>query len=134
MIVRMDADTVIAALGLEPHPEGGHYLETFRDDACSAIYFLLRRGEQSAPHRVRDRAEIWTYHAGAPLRLECRSDATAAPQVVDLGTDLGAGQRPQAVVLPSAWQQARSLGDWTLAGCIVAPPFTFEAFELEHTS
>ena len=126
----MDADAVIAELGLEPHPEGGLYRETYRDEACSAIYFLLRRGEQSARHRVRDRAEIWTFHAGAPLRLEVDHASPAAPEVVELGSDVGAGQRPQAVVPAGAWQSARSLGDWTLTSCIVAPPFTFEAFEL----
>lgn len=130
MIVPMDADSVITALALEPHPEGGYYRESFRDDACSAIYFLLRRGEQSLVHRVRDRTEIWTYHAGAPLRLELHTDASSSSDVVDVGLDLAAGQRPQAVVPAGAWQSARSLGDWTLVGCIVAPPFTFEAFEL----
>ncbi len=125
----MDADYVIQTLGLEAHPEGGHYRETWRDQASSAIYFLLRRGEQSAWHRVRDRVEMWHFHAGAPLLLEI--DAGPGPaSAVTLGPDLRSHQRPQAVVPAGAWQRARSLGEWTLVGCTVAPPFTFDAFDL----
>jgi len=128
----VDADAVIRTLSLEPHPEGGHYRETWADAACTAIYFLLRAGEDSAWHRVRDRVEIWHFYAGAPLRLRVDGDGpgTGATQEVELGADLGSGQRPQAVVPAGAWQSARTLGPWTLVGCTVAPPFTFEAFEL----
>lgn len=120
---------MIEALGLEDHPEGGHYRETWRDQASSAIYFLLRRGERSAWHRVRDRVEVWHFHAGAPLLLEIDAGPGPTPAVT-LGADLASGQRPQAVVPAGAWQRARSLGEWTLVGCTVAPPFTFDAFDL----
>ena len=126
------AGDLIGALELEAHPEGGHYRETWSDGASSAIYFLLRAGERSAWHRVRDRAEIWHFYAGAPLELQVdgRDHPGAAPDTVVLGPQLGDGQRPQAVVPPGAWQRARSLGEWTLVGCTVAPPFTFDAFDL----
>lgn len=120
---------MIEALGLAAHPEGGHYRETWRDQASSAIYFLLRRGERSAWHRVRDRVEVWHFHAGAPLLLEIDAGPGPTPAVT-LGVDLASGQRPQAVVPAGAWQRARSLGEWTLVGCTVAPPFTFDAFDL----
>jgi predicted cupin superfamily sugar epimerase len=125
------AADIIRLLDLQPHPEGGHYRETFRDPRTvegrsvgTAIYFLLAAGERSHWHRV-DAAEIWHFHAGAPLALEIEGQG-----VVTLGVDLAAGQRPQAVVPSGAWQAARSLGDWTLVGCTVAPGFEFAGFEL----
>lgn len=131
----LSADEVIALLSLAPHPEGGHFRETFRDAASvngtrvasTAIYFLLREGEMSRWHRV-DAAEAWHWYAGAPLVLAIADDA--GRRTVTLGTDLSAGQRPQAVVPAHAWQQAHSLGAWTLVGCTVAPGFEFAAFEL----
>lgn len=131
----MTADEIIATLGLAPHPEGGHFAETFRDpderdgrSVSTAIYFLLRAGETSHWHRV-DAAEVWHFHAGSPLALDIAGEGEAPRRVV-LGTDLDAGQRPQIVVPAGAWQSARSLGDWTLAGCTVAPGFEFSGFEL----
>ena len=132
----LSAARVIELLGLAPHPEGGHYRETFRDPrvdangraASSLIYFLLAAGEESAWHRV-DAAEVWHWYAGAPLVLtisENGHDARAA----HLGPELGAGQRPQLVVPARAWQAATSLGAWTLVGCTVAPAFDFAHFEL----
>lgn len=130
----MTADDVIARLGLEPHPEGGHYAETYRHPAsggergaCTAIYYLLRAGERSRWHAV-DAVEVWTWHAGAPLRLRIADGATTTAVV--LGPDLAAGQRPQAVVAPHAWQAAEPLGGWVLVGCIVAPAFDFAGFTL----
>lgn len=132
----MDADRIIAELGLVPHPEGGHYRETFRDAATTergrahstAIYFLLKAGEISRWHRV-DAVEIWHWHAGAPLML-----ATATPggtkSTLRLGPAVLDGERPQGVVEKGHWQQAWSLGAWTLVGCTVAPGFEFAGFEL----
>ncbi len=131
----LSADEVIATLGLEPHPEGGHYRQTWiapaegdTRAAGTAIYFLLKAGESSHWHRV-DAAEIWLWHAGAPLTLSL-AETEAGPATDHLLTpDLGAG-RPQAVVPKDWWQAARSEGDWTLVSCIVAPGFRFEGFEL----
>ena len=131
----MTAEQVIAALGLEPHPEGGHYHETFRDrpadgarGAATAIYYLLRAGEVSRWHRI-DAIEIWHWYAGAPLALSI-SPAGQGVETRRLGSDIAAGERPQAVVPAGAWQSAVSLGDWSLAGCTVSPAFAFEGFEL----
>ncbi len=128
----MTADEWIDALGLTPHPEGGSYARTYADDASSAIYYLLRAGEESAWHRVAGRSEVWHHYAGAPLTLRISADGENVTETV-LGTDVAAGQQPQAVVSPDAWQAATSLGDWTLVGCTVAPAFTFDAFELAPT-
>ena len=127
---------IIARLDLKPHPEGGHYRETFRDSGTgssgrsrsTAIYFLLARGERSHWHRI-DAVEIWHYYAGSPLTLRI-ADHGATHHALTLGPDLAAGQRPQAIVPAHAWQAAESTGDWTLVGCTVAPGFEFATFEL----
>lgn len=130
------AADVVTLLGLQPHPEGGHFRETFRDHDpaggrahSTAIYFLLAAGERSAWHRVRDASEVWHFHAGAPLRLSL-AETLGTERTIVLGADLSAGEQPQAVVPRDWWQAAESLGAWTLVGCTVAPGFTFESFEL----
>lgn len=128
------ADEIIRRLDLKPHPEGGHFRETFRDPqghggraASTAILFLLKRGERSHWHRI-DAAEVWHYYAGAPLALSIVNGSKE--EIVRLGSDLRAGEFPQAVVPARAWQAAESLGDWTLVGCTVAPGFDFAGFEM----
>lgn len=172
-----EADLLIAALNLAPHPEGGHFRETFRDGGdgdletpplpslavrpisksssgafagrtpatvhtlplqtspasalararerphSTAIYFLLKAGEVSRWHRV-DAAEVWHFYRGAPLEL------TIGKTVQVLGPEIEQGQAPQAVVPKGIWQMARSLGDYTLVGCTVAPGFEFASFEM----
>jgi predicted cupin superfamily sugar epimerase len=132
----LSAAEAIEILGLKPHPEGGHFRETFRDPlpddgrgASTAILYLLSAGEVSAWHRVHDATELWHYHAGAPLLLRVSEDGSTVA-TFRLGSDLGAGERPQAIVPRSWWQAAESAGDWTLVGCTVAPGFDFAAFEL----
>lgn len=135
----LTAANIIRLLKLKPHPEGGWFAETFRDGAghktrahSTAIYFLLRKGEASAWHRV-DAAEVWHFYAGAPLELKI-AKTIAKPQTKVLGNDLEKGERPQIVVPARHWQCARSLGDFTLVGCTVAPGFLFETFELATSS
>ncbi len=129
------AAEIIRRLGLNPHPEGGHYVETWRDvppaggrGAGTAIYYLLQVDEVSRWHRI-DATEIWHWYAGAPLALTVSPNGHDA-WAVHLGPDLAAGQRPQAIVPAGAWQTAESLGAWTLLGCTVSPAFRFEGFEL----
>ena len=99
-----DAAAIIRELGLQPHPEGGHYRESYRDPvtlgegtaargASTAIYYLLQAGERSHWHRV-DAAEVWHWYSGAPLGLTISEDGRAAA-TRELGPDLAAGQRPQ---------------------------------------
>ena len=132
----LTAQQVIARLDLKPHPEGGHFRETFRDPQAAngravstAIYFLLARGERSHWHRI-DAVEIWHYYAGAPLDLRIARDG--ATDAIRLGPNIAGGEQPQAAVPAHAWQSAQSLGDWTLVGCTVAPGFDFSQFELAH--
>jgi predicted cupin superfamily sugar epimerase len=126
--VTSEADRLISLLELAPHPEGGHFRETFRDTGggrvySTAIYFLLRCGEVSRWHRV-DAAEVWHFYRGAPLELRIGRESYV------LGPDIDEAQVPQLVVPPNIWQAAKSLGDYTLVGCTVAPGFDFAHFEL----
>ena len=131
----VNAQHVIRLLHLQPHPEGGHFRETFRDHAMieggraasSAIYYLLAGGERSHWHRL-DAAEVWHWYVGAALSLQI-AGADGVTEI-RLGSDLASGERPQAVVPAGSWQAAHSLGAWTLVGCTVAPAFEFAAFEL----
>jgi predicted cupin superfamily sugar epimerase len=129
-----DPQLIIDLLGLEPHPEGGTFAETWRESSASgrpagsAIYFLLGPDEVSHWHRV-DAAEIWHHYAGAPLELSTWKEPGPVERRV-LGVDLTAGHRPQLVVQPREWQSARSRGAWTLVGCTVSPAFEFDRFEL----
>src|SRR3990172_9341567 len=108
------AEEIIAHLKLKPHPEGGWFRETFRDEPghkgrahSTAILFLLKAGE------------VWHWHGGAPLLLEVKEGETRHDY--RLGPNLLAGEHPQGIVPAGAWQSARSLGPWTLLGCTVAP-------------
>nr|CAD6598090.1 cupin [Rhizobium sp. TCK] len=131
----MDPQDIIRILGMQPHPEGGWYKETFRDPTggrrghSTAIYYLLQAGERSHWHRVRDAAEVWHYHAGNPLRPRISLDGVDL-DTVTLGPDILKGERPQAIVPAGAWQAAETLGAYTLVGCTVAPGFDFDAFEM----
>ncbi len=135
------AAEVVAMLNLSPHPEGGYFRETFRDTvaisfgngtaraASTAIYFLLEGGEVSRWHTV-DAAETWHWYQGAPLRLSTAPRETGPVTDTILGCDLQNGERPQAVVPTGVWQQAQSLGAWSLVGCTVAPGFSFDGFKM----
>jgi predicted cupin superfamily sugar epimerase len=131
------ADEVIRALGLVPHPEGGHYVETLRDPATigagrsvgTAIYYLLRAGERSAWHRVIDATKIWHWYAGDPLDISI-AEPDGQARTLRLGTDFGGGERPQVIVPAGHWQSAIPHGAWTLVGCTVSPGFEFASFEM----
>ena len=134
------ASEIVRILGMQRHPEGGWYVETFRDPNgqtagetegrgySTAIYFLLEVGEVSHWHRV-DATEAWFWHAGGPLALSISVDGQTA-RSIQLGPNLRVGQRPQGIVPAGAWQAAETLGAWSLVSCTVAPGFTFDGFEL----
>ena len=129
----MTADQIIARLNLAPHPEGGHYRQTWAASNAgrptgTCIYFLLKAGEASHWHKV-DATEIWLYHAGAPLVLSM-SDTDTGPAADHLLTpDLNAGA-PQIIVPENHWQASRTTGDFTLVSCTVSPGFSFDGFTL----
>jgi predicted cupin superfamily sugar epimerase len=135
MANRLSAADIIARLDLKPHPEGGYYRETFRDSSVdadgrsrsTAIYFLLARGERSHWHRI-DAVEVWHHYAGDALTLQIAEDG--GTRSITLGPSVAADETPQAIVPAHAWQAAETTGEWTLAGCTVAPGFDFATFEL----
>jgi uncharacterized protein len=132
----MTAAEVVRLLELKPHPEGGYYRETWRDErkveggraASTLIYYLLDTGDVSDWHRV-DAAEVWHWYGGAPLVITVSANGHDA-EAHHLGPDLRARQKPQFVVPQGWWQTATSLGAWTLVGCTVAPAFEFSGFEI----
>jgi uncharacterized protein len=130
-------ESLIAALGLGPHPEGGWFRRTWvaaaaagERPAGSAIYYLLLAGEVSAPHRL-DAAELWHFYDGDPLELT-REWPDGRRDVTVLGPDVADGQAPQVVVDAGVWQSARPLGRYALVGATVTPAFTFTGFELRQ--
>ncbi|WP_028028588.1 cupin domain-containing protein [Gemmobacter nectariphilus] len=130
----MSARAIIDRLGLAPHPEGGWYRQTWAADndgrpTGTAILFLLQEGEASHWHRV-DAAEIWLFHAGAPLILSTAETDAGPAQDRVLGPDVLAGEMPQLIVPPHHWQAARTTGVWTLVSCTVSPGFRFDGFTL----
>ena len=127
---------IVAALSLEPHPEGGYWRETHRDimadggrGSVTQIYYLLPSGETSAWHRITDATEIWHYQSGAPLTLSLSHDGETVDQYL-LGPDVLGGDTGHVIVPAGCWQSAESRGAWTLVGCTVAPAFTFSSFEM----
>jgi predicted cupin superfamily sugar epimerase len=125
--------SILDVLQLAPHPEGGFFVETWRDPTPprgvgTAIYYAMDGGRWQRWHRV-DAVEIWHHYAGAPVDLEL-VDASGVRRIIRLGSDLEAGQRPQHVIPAGEWQRARSTGDWSLCGCTVSPAFDFAGFEL----
>ena len=136
----MSPEQIVELLDLKPHPEGGHFRETFRDNEgaseagrrahATAIYYLLKAGERSRWHRV-DAAEIWHWYAGDPLRLSLATSDKEKPTHMVLGPDIVHDERPQHIIPANAWQAAEPMGAWTLVGCTVAPGFEFEHFELK---
>ena len=129
----MNAQDIITQLQLEPHPEGGHYRQTWAEPGdnraqMTMIYFLLSAGESSHWHRV-DASEFWLYHAGAPLILSMSATDDGPARDHVLTDDLTKGA-PQIVVPKDHWQSARSTGDWTLVSCAVSPGFDFAGFTL----
>ena len=133
--MNQSVEEIIALLELERHPEGGWYRQTFEDTPqageraqSTAIYYLLEGHDLSSWHRV-DAAEVWHWYAGAPLKLRLSHEGKSIDEYT-MGPKLIVGPRPQVVVPRHCWQTARSIGDWTLVGCTVAPGFRFSGFEM----
>ncbi|KUP24677.1 cupin domain-containing protein [Paenibacillus sp. DMB5] len=148
-MTQREISPLVAALGLEPHVEGGWYKRLWNSSfeipqetlgsnysgaraSASSIYFLLHPGETSEWHTVLS-DEIWLWHSGSPIVLSLGGSGEQpenATEVV-LGADVLAGQQPQVVIPAGVWQAARNLGDEpVLVSCIVSPEFSFDDFKL----
>lgn len=132
---------LIAALELQPHPEGGYYRQIYKSEstvapddtrdtraALTTIFFVLAAGDVSRWHRVRS-DEVWHFYEGAPLELLTADAAFAAVSTHTLGP-VSAGVVPVHVVRANDWQAARTTGDYTLVGCTVGPGFEFADFTM----
>jgi len=130
------ADEIIAALDLQPHPEGGFYRETFRDYAgpdgrarSTAIYYLLEADTFSEMHLLRS-DEVFHFYAGDPVEmLQLLPDGSG--RTIVIGSDLARGQQPQVLVDRGVWQGSRLVagGEWALLGCTVSPGFEYEDYD-----
>ncbi|MDF7814408.1 cupin domain-containing protein [Hymenobacter sp. YC55] len=137
----MTAPDLIHHLHLLPHPEGGHYRETYRSadtmttveaqtrNVSTAIYYLLEDREKSCFHRIKS-DELWFFHKGQALEIVLIADGQAATIV--LGNDIENGELFQAVIPANTWfaahvQQGKG---YALVSCTVAPGFDFTDFEL----
>ena len=130
----MTPEDLIEKLDLTPHPEGGHYRQTWISDedgrpSGTCIYFLLKAGERSHWHKV-DATEIWHYYAGDPLLLHLAASDKGPARTEVLSPDFAQGHAPQIIVPKNHWQAAESAGGFTLVGCTVSPAFQFEGFTL----
>jgi predicted cupin superfamily sugar epimerase len=133
----VDPQDIIAALELQPHPEGGWYRQTWREGAsdgvgrglATAIYFLLEAGKRSHWHRV-DGTELWLFHAGSAVDLLIAPGDDGPVEAIRVGPDVLGGDRPQAIVPHGWWQATEAREGWALVSCVVAPGFVFEGFEL----
>lgn len=131
----MTPETLIAHLDLAPHPEGGHYRQTWIETtgagrpAGTCIYFLLKQGERSHWHSV-DATEIWHFYAGSPLILSVSASRTGPASDQVLSPNIASGHSPQIIVPKDHWQAAHAPDGWALVGCTVSPGFTFEGFTL----
>lgn len=130
----MTVDEIIKKLALKPHPEGGHYRQTWvagntGRPVGTAIYYLLSSAQRSHWHKV-DATEIWHYYAGAPLLLSQSATVTGPAENELLGPALDQGQAPQIIIAKNHWQAAETTGAYTLVGCTVCPGFDFSGFTL----
>ncbi|RIV27561.1 cupin domain-containing protein [Fibrisoma montanum] len=144
----MNAAYWVNAFGMQPHPEGGYYAETYRSSellpkaglpdrfsgsrsVSTAIYFLLESHHVSALHRIQS-DEVWHFYAGGPLEVFVIEPATGNLSIIRLGADPDQGEVFQAVVPAGSWFGSKPAAGtaYSLVGCTVAPGFDFADFEL----
>lgn len=143
MTVPTDRPEVARHLGLEPHPEGGWFRQTFKSDvtvdldrgsrsAATLINFLLPAGETSAWHVVAS-TEIWIWQGPGTITIQLGGDGERPddqPESYVLGQDFANGELPQLIIPPGVWQRTLPGDRDALASCLVSPGFEFEDFRL----
>ena len=117
-------------LKLIPHPEGGHFTETFRDskNQISHIYYLLTKGETSHWHKI-NKNELLVFYDGDPLQVLLSKDKIHTQKII-IGKDINKDHKYHFVVRAETWFSMVPLGKWSLIGCIVTPAFDYKDFEL----
>jgi predicted cupin superfamily sugar epimerase len=125
----MNKDEVIETLQLEPlEHEGGLFRRMYISEHSSAIYYLLARPDFSALHRLTE-TEVYHWYGGSALDL-LLLHADGSVDTPRLGPDLAAGERPQVVVPGGTVHGSMPVGDWSLVGTTMSPPFRWEGFRL----
>jgi predicted cupin superfamily sugar epimerase len=139
-VVTTDVPALARELGLEPHPEGGWYRETWRSSvevvlpdgrrrsSATLIWFLLPAGASSAWHRVRS-DEIWLAHTGS-VQLELGGGGPRPTPTEAVTVGAGDGESTQALVPAGTWQRTIPGSSDALVSCLVSPGFDFDDFEL----
>ena len=141
------AEQLIQQYGLQSHPEGGWYKETYRSTETipsnalpvrfsgdkvfsTAIYFLLEAGNFSAFHKIKS-DECWHFYAGDPL-LVYVIQHNGTLDIITLGNNVANGELFQYVVPANCWFASKPApkSRFSLAGCTVSPGFDFADFEL----
>ena len=120
------SDEIIKILHMIPHPEGGHFKESYRDKNISLIYYLLKKNEKSHWHRLK-KNEILHFYDGAPLIVYLSTDGNTVQEVI---INNNKDQVSHIVVRSGTWFSMETKGEYSLIGCTVAPPFNYDDFEL----
>lgn len=140
-------DIIVERLKMQPHPEGGFFKEVYRcsdrisseslpdrfsggeRSVCTAIYFMLEKGNFSAFHRIKS-DEIWHHYEGCSLEVVV-IDSYGTLTINKLGKNWDKGEQPMLVVSQGVWFASRVIEEgFALVGCTVAPGFDFADFEL----
>jgi hypothetical protein len=123
-----DSDKLIEQLEMNPHPEGGHYKESYRNNNISLIYYILKRGEKSHWHKLK-KNEILHFYNGDPLEVFISNDEITIKEIT-LSKEVKSGHFLHYVIKAGTWFCMESKGEYSLIGCTVAPPFDYKDFEL----
>jgi predicted cupin superfamily sugar epimerase len=128
----MSAEQVIEALGLVPlEEEGGMMRSTYVSaeshgdgPLATAIYYFLSGNAFSHLHRL-EADELYHHYMGDAVELSL-IDEDGKLTSVTLGSDLLAGETPQALAPKGSWQGSRLKpgGAWALLGTTMAPGYT----------
>ena len=123
-----DSDEIIEKLKMIPHPEGGYFIESYRDANVSLIYYLLTKNEKSHWHRL-TKNEILHFYDGDPLKLLISKDGKNIEEII-LNNKIINDQIFHYIVKAETWFSMESQGEYSLIGCTVAPSFDYDDFEL----
>ena len=123
-----NVDEIIKKLQMIPHPEGGYFKESYRNENISLIYYLLKKNEKSHWHRL-TKNEILHFYNGDPLKLLISKDGKNIEEII-LNNKINNDQIFHYIVKAGTWFSMESQGEYSLIGCAVAPSFDYIDFEL----
>ena len=121
-----NVDKIIKKLQMLPHPEGGHFKESYRDNNISLIYYLLKKNEKSHWHRLK-KNEILHFYVGDPLLVYLSKNGINIQKII---LDNNENKLSHFVIKSGTWFSMETKGDYSLIGCTVAPPFDYEDLEI----